>query len=634
MPADWKLPLAWIPGLSTWIVIWSALAAATVALVALLRTRWREAKTWKKCALLSFWVHVLLGCLAANVRIGLGSAGSGSASDAGGPMRVAIVATPPQAAADVPEATPADSPLAEQEPVASAADSEFAAPASAPLAEASPAPEPTPAVETSLAAPPTPTIGPAAPRDDAIALSPRPAELALPTPDAALAAPDLLPEPEPAPTPEVATLVEAPSPAKAEPSAAQVPATQPDDDSAHVASTNAAPEGAAIDPRAAPRSGVPAAYANRFADRDALVAGGGGNPTTERAVRAALAWLAATQEKDGRWDPKRHGGGQERYVFGENRGAAGARADTGITALALLAFMGAGHTHRAGPYADNVARGLDFLRRAQGPNGNLGGDAEFFAHMYCHSMATFAISEACAMTGDAKLRPVVQRAVAYTLAAQHPTEGGWRYQAHPGADGGDTSQLGWQLMALRSAELAGVDIPPAAWSRVNHFLANVERGASGGLAAYRPEGPPSRAMTAEALFCRQLVTHRASGALSAAALDEARRALLEEPPGGVVINYYYWYYGTIALHRARHESPAAQAAWATWNNALTAALVSTQSGDGSWSNACLWGGYGGKVYTTSLAAMCLEVYYRYAPDEPAAAEPNVAEREPWSATAR
>jgi hypothetical protein len=80
------------------------------------------------------------------------------------------------------------------------------------------------------------------------------------------------------------------------------------------------------------------------------------------------------------------------------------------------------------------------------------------------------------------------------------------------------------------------------------------------------------------------------------------------------------------LHRAQHESLAAGEAWESWNRALTGTLVGTQSGDGSWSSACVWGGYGGRVYTTSLAAMCLEVYYRYAPDE---ASDNVARRDAW-----
>lgn len=622
--------LAWIPGFTTWLTIWVVLAVATVVLVVLLRTRWREAKTWKKCALLSLWVHVLLACLAANVRIGVGGPGMGPGS--GGPIRVAIVSVPPTViAAEVSVgAAPETAPESVAEPEAESVEAK---------PEAEIAESPAPAAEPRPVETPAPKF--VAPREDSVVIA-RDAAPALPTPDVALEPPALLPKPAPEPPPseaaednasDDAVLVEAKRQADATSSEEKPPTEALADKGAaselpleKVSTVNAGPSGTSVDPSAQPRSGVPALYANRFADHDALVSGGGGDPTTERAVRAALAWLAAAQERDGHWDPKRHGAGQERFVLGENRGAAGGQADTGITALALLAFMGAGHTHRDGPYADNVARGLDYLRRSQGPNGNLGGRAELFAHMYCHSMATFAVSEACAMTGDAKLRPVVTRAVEYSLAAQHPTDGGWRYRS---GDTGDTSQLGWQLMALRSAELAGVEVPPATWTRVNHFLSNVERGAAGGLAAYRPEGPPSRAMTAEALFCRQLLTHRGNGALSPAAFDEARRAMLEERPGGVVVNFYYWYYATIALHRAQHETPAAAEAWKAWNDALTRALVGTQSGDGSWSSACLWGGYGGRVYTTSLAAMSLEVYYRYADD---GVPPNVARRDEWERT--
>jgi hypothetical protein len=613
-------PLAWIPSATAWLVIWGVLAATTVVLVLLLRTRFREVKAWKKCALLSAWVHVLLACLATNVRIGSASAGSG------GPIRVAIVNVAPTASTPATSATIIETPVSRDAQATPEAEREEVPPeleiktktAEAPTEpEAAPEPEMAPDVlQLATLAPPT-----TAPL--------------LPTPDVTLEAPALLPEPEPAPEPKEAVTVVAAAPGKPEIAmeAAAAPAeanlqadgsTASKEPSANATAALPDTAGAMVDPNATPQSGIPVAYAKRFADREAAVAGDGGNPATERAVRAALGWLAASQSKDGHWDPKRFGAGQERYVLGENRGGAGARADTGITALAVLAFLGAGHSHQSGPYADNVARALDYLRRSQGINGNLGGDAELFAHMYCHSMATFAVSEACAMTRDPKLRPMVEKAVAYSLAAQHPTDGGWRYRT---GDTGDTSQLGWQLMALHSAELAGVAVPRETWTRVRGFLANVERGANGGLAAYRPEGAPSRAMTAEALFCRQLLTRRPDGGMPPAALDEARRALLEEPPGGLMVNFYYWYYGTIALHRAKGHSIASDEAWATWNKALAGTLVGSQAGDGSWNATCIWGGYGGKVYTTALATMCLEVYYRYTPETDAA----VAHRSEWQA---
>ena len=76
----------------------------------------------------------------------------------------------------------------------------------------------------------------------------------------------------------------------------------------------------------------------------------------------------------------------------------------------------------------------------------------------------------------------------------------------------------------------------------------------------------------------------------------------------------------------QHQSPDFAAAWDDWNLALINTLITTQQDDGSWSEATVWGGYGGRVYTTALSAMCLEVYYRYSPAD---APSEVAGREGW-----
>ena len=56
----------------------------------LLRTRWRQVKPWKKCALLSLWVHVLLACLATVVQIAVGGPGIRPGRRPGPPIRVAL----------------------------------------------------------------------------------------------------------------------------------------------------------------------------------------------------------------------------------------------------------------------------------------------------------------------------------------------------------------------------------------------------------------------------------------------------------------------------------------------------------------------------------------------------------------
>jgi len=351
---------------------------------------------------------------------------------------------------------------------------------------------------------------------------------------------------------------------------------------------------------------LPAAYRARLAtDRAAILEENGGNAHTEAAVQSALAWLAKNQEPDGRWDCAMHGGGRETKVLGHDRGGAGSEADTAVTGLAILAFLGSGHTHLEGDYRQNVQHALEYLLRSQTRDGDLAGNARTFARMYCHGMAALALSEANAMTGDPRLTPYVDRAIRYTIRTQHLTDGGWRYQ--PGDPAGDTSQLGWQLMALRSAELAGIRLPSKTRAGMIRFLNSVAAGRRGGLASYQPRSYATRTMTAEALACRLFLRLR----LNQSATEEAVAFLMQETPQSGSMNLYYWYYATVALFQVRGN------AWKTWNESLQQRLMATQETTGplagSWAPNTVWGAYGGRVYSTAMAALCLEVYYRYLP---------------------
>lgn len=329
----------------------------------------------------------------------------------------------------------------------------------------------------------------------------------------------------------------------------------------------------------------------------------GGNVRTEQSVESALSWLAVNQSPDGRWAPNRLEGGRETKEHGHDREGAGAKADTGVSALVVLAFLGAGHTHLDGDYRRNVQYGLEFLMRSQAENGSLAGDSKFYARMYCHGMATLALSEAYAMTGDDRLKPYVEKAVRYTVNSQHPL-GGWRYK--PGEEG-DMSQFGWQVMALKSAELAGVETPTETRIGMLRFLRMLSSGKHGGLASYKRKSGPTPTMTAEALMCR----HYTGMNRNAQAISEAMDYIHAKPPGPGRANYYYWYYGTLSLFQS--QSPR----WDQWNRQMQTELLSRQRTDGamagSWNPDSVWGGYGGRAYTTALAALTLEVYYRYLP---------------------
>lgn len=380
------------------------------------------------------------------------------------------------------------------------------------------------------------------------------------------------------------------------------------------------------------RTTIPSIYEGRnLARRREVARKYGGTDTSERAVELSLRWLASHQNAEGFWDADNfdsqcpggdrctgHAGLVKLDEEGNDRNYAGKHADVGVTALALLAFLGAGYTHEEGQYADQIDRTVGWLIRQQRIDGYLGGNATHFEQMYCHAMATYALAEALSMqsdlSSDSRLRQPLTKAVIYIIDNQNP-DGGWRY-VQPKSSGlppqsSDMSMFGWQLMALKSAEIAGIAIPESTKSKMVLFLKDRSQGAKKGLAGYRIAAgqhlPPTESMTAESLFCKQILGISRTNP----ACDEAVTYLLQRPPRPSTHNLYYWYYGTLAMYQ--HGGPG----WNQWNESLRDSLVTEQQltghKAGSWDPKPPWGPYGGRVFSTALSALCLEVYYRFLP---------------------
>ncbi|SFJ07183.1 prenyltransferase/squalene oxidase repeat-containing protein [Planctomicrobium piriforme] len=358
---------------------------------------------------------------------------------------------------------------------------------------------------------------------------------------------------------------------------------------------------------------VPSAYRLRSEEeRGKAVLKFGGSQATEDAVDRSLRWMASVQNPAGYWHAGDYSGA------GSEAGDASHEADVGITSLAVLAFLGKLNTVEQGEYSPVVNRALNWIvsqqtRRHWGEgwgstDGYLGGSASEFEAMYCHAMATFALAEAYAMSrnhADAQwLRTPLVKAVGFILDTQN-VDGGWRYVK--GQREGDMSIFGWQLMALKSAQAAGIEVDERRIARMRRFLAEQRIGSSGGLAGYRPREAASASASAESLYCRQML----GMADEAAANDESVKVILANLPRRTTLNYYYWYYGTLALYQ--HGG----AEWEQWNTAVRNMLVAEQrrSGplSGSWDPHDVWGGYGGRMYSTAIATLSLEVYYRYLP---------------------
>lgn len=354
--------------------------------------------------------------------------------------------------------------------------------------------------------------------------------------------------------------------------------------------------------------------------REALARQRGGSEGSERAVEMGLDFLARHQNVDGSWSLQNFSQGRPGY---ESAGDGQMVSDTAATGLAMLAFLGAGYTHSDGKYRLAVGRGLSYLLGNQKADGDLFLPQESKSNLnvwlYSHGIASIALCEAYGMTRDPTLRQPAQRAIEFIVASQHPTEGGWRYAPRQGSD---TSVSGWQLMAMKSGELAGLQVPAAAYARVNRWLDGAQSARHREQYVYRPKSTrehqrtASRVMTAEALLMRQYLGWKRDNAAMTAGADYLMTQLPEWTAGaGWQRDSYYWYYATQVMFQMGDQH------WDAWNERLRPLLVEKQMAEGplagSWEPLGdvpdRWGHEGGRIYVTAMHLLMLEVYYRHLP---------------------
>ena len=361
------------------------------------------------------------------------------------------------------------------------------------------------------------------------------------------------------------------------------------------------------------------------AAREALLTQYGGTPESEAAVARTLNWLEHHQRGDGSWSFNHRTRDCDRAC---SHPGTFANSNMGATALALLTYMGSGSSYTGGDYQKPIEGGLLYLLQnakevKNGQDLDLRGTAQGNSGMYIQGLATICLTEAIAMNElaireagrnatkigikDASivheetrvLRLAAQKAIKFIVDAQH-TRGGWRYA--PGQPG-DTSVVGWQIMALSSGRSAKLQVPQTAFTKASRFL---DRVSADDGAWYGYMGPSkSESTTAIGLLCRMYM-----------GWDRLRPGLRTgiknlNKAGPAKNDIYYNYYATQVLHHWGGDE------WRKWNEKMREQLVTTQKKDGhaagSWDVADKHGGPGGRLYMTCLAAMTLEVYYRHLP---------------------
>ena len=369
-------------------------------------------------------------------------------------------------------------------------------------------------------------------------------------------------------------------------------------------------------------------YAKRtMADRQQWIGDYGGSTSSETAVAGGLQWLARHQAADGSWSNQCLGekSSQSRCEAVDPCTGPGQTYEMAHSGLALLAFQAGGHYYfNQNTYSNVVREGLDWMVDHQRDDGGLVGSAKlgrfpgFHKHfMYEHGIAAFALTEACALATamgepeNQRYTEAAKKAVDFIQQMQY-TDGGWRYWDDPKRDG-DTSVSGWQVLALKTAKEAGFPVSDRCVEKVGRFFSYREMGENG-RTGYDDRIPLTEATTGVGMLAQQFLLENPEGPLVKDAAeflaDYAERKWSDRKAEDDNRDFYLWYNCTLAMFQAGGQP------WQRWNPIVRDTIIGLQKHDGcargSWDHDSKWGSTGGRIYTTALAALTLEVYYRYA----------------------
>ncbi|MDY0148975.1 MAG: terpene cyclase/mutase family protein [Kiritimatiellia bacterium] len=326
--------------------------------------------------------------------------------------------------------------------------------------------------------------------------------------------------------------------------------------------------------------------------------GGDWGKYAEAAVLRALEWLRINQNPDGSW---------------------GTNDTEAYAGLAILTYLAHGETTASDKYGPTVEKAIRYLVARQNKKGEFvkttgaGG-------VYGHAICSYAISEAYGMTRIPSLKPVMERAIQVLIDGQKPHGGYVMYTFGKGDNSRwDVSLTGFCAQALKAAFIAGADNPKlkATMDNVVQFYKDKQKeDGSFPYSASNPGRQPN--MTGVGVLSLQLLGH-STDTSTRQGLQYLRGATASwsKPPQAPI---YSWYYVTQAkFHQGGTD-------WKSWNNKVAPTLIKNQNEDGSWLSPglALTGDgvtreYRGrdeinsKVYATTLAALSLQVYYRFLP---------------------
>jgi hypothetical protein len=322
-------------------------------------------------------------------------------------------------------------------------------------------------------------------------------------------------------------------------------------------------------------------FANRSpGQRGAALAAFGAPEGTENAVLKALRWLKANQNPDGSW----------------NMGAP----ETAMTGLALMCFLAHGETPQSEEFGHTVEYAIKYLVSQQKADGNFNKTGGH--HVYGNAIANYALCEAYAMTRIVLLKDICDRGIKVIVDGQQ-AGGTWDYgySAGPRAD---TSVMAWQAQALKAAYIAGCSVEGLS-EAIEKAVKGFEsmQGAKGGFGYISASDGP---LVGAAVLSMQLLDSGGQASINKGleymydwTMDWDGKKFVKKNP------IYHWYYITQAKF---HEGGPA---WNSWNDVMSPTLIEKQFDDGHWEHPNAH--EKSPVYSTTLACLMLEVYYRHLP---------------------
>ncbi|MFH1421779.1 MAG: hypothetical protein ABIH42_03580 [Planctomycetota bacterium] len=333
-------------------------------------------------------------------------------------------------------------------------------------------------------------------------------------------------------------------------------------------------------------------YGKRFLPKEEFV-----NPDITACITAGLAYLASVQQPDGSWKIELEGQDVLDSV--------------GVTGLALLAFIGEGHTTVVGTYKEVVSKSVGFLTSIQQEDGLIG-NSDYKLHRYSHAVCTLALCEIKVLTEDSALAPVCEKAVNYILKILE-TGAAWKLTAD--ASDGNTQLSTWMLLALLSAKRGGISYKEGLLLvPLNHFNKVTDEK---GRANYSPPQDPSKPERQSPKY-QSMLTDTACVTFGRLALgislsDTRLKAsilfLRDNQPNKARLNYMYYFFGAAAKFQIDEQG------YKEWLWPLKSILLSLQlpEGDkkGSWDIGQYADIHSGRIGETAFAIMALQVPYHH-----------------------